>query len=427
MSYTVQDVNGCTKKLVFKFDSVDLTSQIKDALSRKQSTTNLKGFRKGKAPLAMIEQMYGAQVQNEALYTFLSQEFYNAVQKEGIRAIGYPTFGNTDYQLDKKKIAFEATVEILPEVTLKDYKGYTFTKQSAEVTKDDVTATIKRYLDSKAEMVEAKAGTTLAKGLNVVMNFEGEKADGTRPDNMKGSEFMLEIGSNQFIPGFEDAMIGMKKGEKKTIDLTFPADYHQEDLKNAKVKFHVEALEIKEKKTPELNDELAKEFGFDSALDMQEKTKVRQVTQKARESQEKLHQEILEKFIADNKFDVPQLLIEDQKKALMQDLSQNLKQQGFGEDMLKLYFEKWQDDLNQKAEFQVRSGLVLDTLAKKYNVEATESDLDAKLAEMAVQSGMETEQLKSFYLKNDKIKKNLMYAIREEKTFKAVISDMKVS
>jgi trigger factor len=185
---------------------------------------------------------------------------------------------------------------------------------------------------------------------------------------MKGSEFMLEIGSNQFIPGFEDAMIGMKKGEKKTIDLTFPADYHQEDLKNAKVKFHVEALEIKEKKTPELNDELAKEFGFDSALDMQEKTKVRQVTQKARESQEKLHQEILEKFIADNKFDVPQLLIEDQKKALMQDLSQNLKQQGFGEDMLKLYFEKWQDDLNQKAEFQVRSGLVLDTLAKKYNV-----------------------------------------------------------
>ena len=238
---------------------------------------------------------------------------------------------------------------------------------------------------------------------------------------------MLEIGSNQFIPGFEDAMIGMKKGEKKTIDLTFPADYHQEDLKNAKVKFHVEALEIKEKKTPELNDELAKEFGFDSALDMQEKTKVRQVTQKARESQEKLHQEILEKFIADNKFDVPQLLIEDQKKALMQDLSQNLKQQGFGEDMLKLYFEKWQDDLNQKAEFQVRSGLVLDTLAKKYNVEATESDLDTKLAEMAVQSGMETEQLKSFYLKNDKIKKNLMYAIREEKTFKAVISDMKVS
>jgi trigger factor len=259
------------------------------------------------------------------------------------------------------------------------------------------------------------------------MNFEGEKADGTRPENMKGAEYMLEIGSNQFIPGFEEAMIGMKKAEKKTIELTFPADYHQEDLKSAKVKFHVEVLEIKEKKLPELNDEMAKEFGFETAIDMQEKLKIRQVTQKARESQEKLHQEILEKLIAENKFDVPQLLIEDQKKSLIQDLSQNLKQQGFGEEMLQVYFEKWEDDVNQKAEFQVRSGLILDTLAKKYNVESTEADLEVKLAEMAAQSGMEVEQLKSFYLKNDKVKKNLLYAIREEKTFKAVITDMKVA
>lgn len=426
MSYTVQEVNGCTRKLSFEFNSVDLSSQINDALKKKQKTVNLKGFRKGKAPLSMIQQVYGAQVENEALYSFLSQEFYSAIQKEGIKAVGYPTFGNTNYESEKNRVEFEATVEIIPEIKLADYSKYEFKKDSTEVSKDDVESTIARYLESKAEMTESKKDT-LEKGLFAVFNFEGEMEDGTRPENMKGNEYLLEIGSNQFIPGFEDSMIGIKKGEKKTIDLTFPADYHEASLQNAKVKFHVELLEIKEKNLPELNDELAKEFQFESAEDMKTKTEKRLIAQKEREASEKLHQAILEKFIADSTFDIPKVLVEDQKRAIINDLSQNLKQQGFNDEMLKMYFDKWTEDVDQKAEFQVRSGLILDTLAKKYAVESTDADMDAKLAEMAEQSGMDVEQIKSFYLKNDNIKKNMMYAIREEKTFSALINDIKVS
>lgn len=426
MAYTVEEVNGCTKKFKFNFEDVDLGSQIQAALKEKQKTANLKGFRKGKAPLAMIQQVYGPQVENDALYRFVSEEFYKAVQEEKIRPVGYPNFGNTNFE-QGKKVSFEATVETFPEVEVKDYSKYSFKKEDVAISEDDFKELKDRYLAPKSEMVEVKdEKVKLEKGQFAVFNFEGEKPDGTRPDNMKAEEFVLEIGSGQFIPGFEDSMIGMKKGEKKTIELTFPKDYHEADLKGADVKFDVELLEIKEKKVPEMTDELAKEFGFESVEDFDKKNRERLQNQKKREVQAKLQEQILEKLIEENNFDVPSALIEQQKQAVREDLGNNLKQQGFNDEMVKTYFEKWDEDVTQKATFQVKSGLILDKISKKYEVEATDADLDAKIQEMADQSGMEKAQLEQYYKSNEQIKQNLLYAIREEKTFEKLIQDMKV-
>lgn len=426
MSYSVETINGCTRKLIFNFDSVDLTSQIESVLAEKQKTANLKGFRKGKAPMSFVRQVYGPQAENDALYRFVSEEFYKAVQKEDLKAVGYPSFGNTEFT-EGKKVSFEATVEIFPEFEIKDYSKYEFKKGDDKVTDKDFDELVDRYLAPKSEMVEVTDGRVkLKKGLFAVFNFEGEKPDGTRPDNMKAEEFVLEIGSGQFIPGFEDGMIGMKKGEKKTLELTFPADYHETDLQNANVKFDVELLEIKQKKVPELTDELAKEFGFESAEDFNTKNKERLTTQKAREVKMALHEEILKKLVEENSFDVPSALVDQQKKSVRDEVGMNLKQQGFNDSMLETYFEKWNEDIVAKAEFQVRSGLILDQLAKKYEVEATDADLDAKIDEMAGQSGMDKEQISTYYKSNEQVKQNLMYAIREEKTFEKLISDMKV-
>ncbi len=426
MSYTIQDVNGCTKKLVFNFEQVDLSKEIKEALVAKQSSSNLKGFRKGKAPLEMVQKLFGPQVENDALYRFISDQYYQAVKKENIRAVGYPQFGNTKYE--SKTVAFEATVEIIPDFQLKDYTKLAFKKESETVTEEDFETLKKNHLSQKAEVKEvADAGHKLAKGEFAVFNFEGEKADGSKPENMKATEYMLEIGSGQFIPGFEDGMIGLKKGDKKDIKVTFPADYHEEDLKNAPVIFHVEILEIKSKNFPDFTDELAKEFGFESVADFTAKNKERMATQKKREVASKLQQQILEKLIEENQFEVPKALVDDQKESVKQELSRTLKQQGFNDQMITLYFERWDADVTSKALFQVRSGLILDKLAKKYNVEASESDLDAKIEEMVAQSGMKKEEISKFYKSNENIKRNLMYAIREEKTFSSLMKDMKVS
>jgi trigger factor len=427
MSYTIQNVNDCTKKFVFNFEKVDLSKEIKAAVLAKQADSNLKGFRKGKAPIEMVQKMFGPQIENDALHRFISNEYFEAVKKENIRAVGYPQFGNTKYE-SGQTVAFEATVEVIPDFELKDFSKYTFKKESEVVNAEDFEVLKKNYLAPKAEVTEVKdAAHALAKGDFAVFNFEGEKADGTKPENMKAQEYMLEIGSGQFIPGFEDGMLGLKKGEKKDVKVTFPADYHEEDLKNAPVIFHVELLEIKTKNFPDFTDELAKEFGFESVADFTAKNKERMQAQKKREVQTKLQQAILEKLIEDNKFEVPLALIEDQKVGVKQDLSKTLKQQGFNDQMITLYFERWNDDVTNKATFQVRSGLILDKLGKKFNIEANEADLDAKIDEMVAQSEMKKEEISKFYKSNENIKRNLMYAIREEKTFAALIKEMKVS
>ena len=427
MSYTVEDINGCTKKLVFSFENVDLSKQIDMALKEKQKSANLKGFRKGKAPISVVQQIYGAQVENDALYRFVSEEFYKAVQEEDLRAVGFPTFGNTEYN-DGKDVKFEATVEIFPSFEVADFTKYSFTKEDDKVTDEDVENIKKSYLASKAEMTEiTDESVALENGHFSVINFEGETADGEKPENMKANDFLLEIGSNQFIPGFEEALIGMKRSEKKTIELTFPEDYHEETLKGAQVKFHVELLEIKEKSFPEFTDELAKEFGFESVEDFNTKNKSRMEISKKREVEQNLHQQILEKLVEDNKFDIPGALVQQQRKAVQDDLASNLKSQGFDDNMVNTYFDKWSVEVDAKAEFQVRSGLILDSLAKKYEVEANDDDLDKKIAEMAEQSGMEAEQLDSYYKGNEKLKANIMYAIREEKTFEKMKSEMKIS
>ena len=282
MSYKVEDVNGCTKKIVFNFETLDLTTEIKAELTKKQKTVNMKGFRKGKAPLAMVEKLYGPQLEFEALNQFVQNRLIEAMTKEELNPVGQPNFEDMKYDAGKS-VSFNAIVEVFPEVELKDMSKLSFKKEKVEVKEEDVEGIKNNYLSSKAEMTEVTdEKATLAKGHTAIMNFQGTTPDGEKPESMKGEEFLLEIGSGQFIPGFEEGMMGMKKGEKKVLDLTFPEEYCSEELKGAKVKFDVELLEIKEKKLPEFNDELAKEFGFESVADFNTKNKENLVQQKER-------------------------------------------------------------------------------------------------------------------------------------------------
>ncbi len=424
MAYKVERVNDCTRKLVFNFETVDLTKDIQKALTAKQKSANLKGFRQGKAPIAVVQKLFGPQIENDALQSFVRNEFFNAIEKEQLKMVGYPHFDNMDYK--GKSVKFDATVEIFPELKLKDLTKLSFTQDKVEVQDSEVEEMKKRMLESKSTLEVLPDATKIKNGHHVVINFQGIMPDGDKPENMKGEEFVLEIGSNQFIPGFEEGLVGSMAKDHKNLELTFPADYHMETLKNAKVKFEVEILEVKEKKVPAFTDEMAKEFKYDSVADFVAKTKKNLLAQKTRQSEQKLHQDILEKLIEENTFDVPNSLLEQQKNHLRQDLAGNLKQQGFTEDMLKQYYSKWDEDFNKKALFQVKSGLILDHLANLYKITTSESDLDKKLEESAAEAGMDVAELKNYYRGNEKIKSNIMYAIREEKTFAAIKKEVKV-
>ncbi len=428
MSYQVEQVNGCTKKFLFKYDQVDLTKQVESALVEQQKKSNLKGFRPGKAPLDLVKKFYGGEVEGKAIEKFISQEYYNAIEKEGIHPVGYPNFlnskiDNSETGGNNKKISFEVVVEIFPTVTIKDFSKLTFKKEDASVSPAEVEKTKKMMFKSKAQMVEV-SDTALKDGLFAVLNFQGEKENGEKPEEMKGEEFLLEVGSKTFIPGFEEQLVGMKPKDKKDILVTFPNDYHMAELRNAKVKFHVELLEVKEQKYPEVTEELVKEFGYESVADFNEKTEKNLSYQKKRTVAENLNREILDKLINENAFDIPSAMIANQEKHVKEELKTNLLRQGFREEHLAEYYEKWKEDITQKAAYQIKTGLILDKLSKDFAIEVGEADFDEKFKEMGEMAGpkVKIDDIKKYYNSNANIKNNLLYAIREEKTLKKLHS-----
>ncbi len=427
MSYSIEEVNGCTKKIKFDFEKFDISLDVNAMLQDKQMKSNFKGYRKGKAPLSMVKQLYGAQLQQEALQKFISTQFYDVIDKEELKLVGYPSFQNTKYEEEKSAISFEVLVEIFPKIDVKMIEGEQFGKKDATIEEEEIDRIRQSYLDSKATMVAVEDDNTKLETKHVaVFDFEGEKEDGEKPESMKAEEHTLEIGSGQFIPGFEDGMIGMKKGEEKDISVVFPEDYHEESLRNAPIKFHVKLLEIKTKKYPAFDDELIKEFKYKSIEDFEVKTRGYLEDQKERQAQEELNQKLIERLIELNEFDVPNALLHAQKDSLMNDIKQNFTRQGFKEDQAQEYFEKWNEDLDQKAEFQVRSGLLLDSIARKFEIDSDEEDLKNKYEEIARKTGMKVEEVSDQYGSNENVKKNLLYAIREEKTFDKIIENVEI-
>ena len=426
MTYNVQSVNGCTKKLEFNYETLDLTTQVEKAVIEKQKSVSMKGFRKGHAPLDMVQQLYGPQIESDALNHFIQDEFWNAVEKEDLNFVGQPSFENVKFD-QGKSVSFDVVVETFPEVSLPDLTKLSFTKDKVEVKPEEVAAAKKQALEAKVEMVPVEdESTEIAKDHFAIFNFVGVRADGSRPDNMKGQDFELEIGSNKFIPGFEDGMLGMKSGENKNIELNFPADYHEPSLAGEKVIFEVELLEIKEKRYPEINEELLKSLGVETEEELDKKNEEAIRSNKEMQIKEALKQDIIKKIVEECSFDVPKVMIDRQKEFLKKDMADNLSKQGYNETMIADYFAKFSGDLDGKAEFQVRASLVLDSLAKKYKVETSEADFEAKLEESAKQFGMEVADIKKFYDGNEEAKKNMMFSLREEKTFNKVMEEVKV-
>jgi trigger factor len=427
MSYSIENVDGCTKKIVFNFLDLDLGPQIEKSLKETQKKVSLKGFREGKAPLEMVKNLYAPQIESDALNNFIQDELFKTLQKENLNPIGQPSFENVKFDKNKS-ISFDVVVELFPEFELKDYSKLSFKKEASEVTAKELEEAKNQTLEAKSEIVPVgDSKTKLAMGHHAIFNFEGVRANGDRPENMKGLDFDLVIGSNRFIPGFEDGMIGMITGEKKNIEVTFPADYQEESLRSEKVTFEVELLEIKEKKYPEITPELLKDLGVASLEELNERNKERILMQKEMQGKEKLKTEIMKKLTEENDFAVPKSLVQRQYEMLKKDVHDNLGKQGHSHDKVHEIIQGWEADLLKRAEEQVRGSLILDTLAKKFGVEIGEADIDTQMESIAKSYGIPTEEIKKFYASNEQAKRNMVFSLREEKTFNKLMSELKIS
>ena len=381
-------------ELVIQVSAEEFEAAINKVYNRQKKNITLPGFRKGKAPRKMVETMYGAQVfYEDAIEESYPAAYEKALEETGIEPVAYPKL--EIQEVGKDGYTFKALVTVRPEVSIKDYKGMAIAKNEVKVTAADIKNELKPYIDraSRLVSVERKA----KKGDTAVIDFEGFK-DGVPFEGGKGENYSLELGSGSFVPGFEDQVIGMKAGDEKDIDITFPEDYTPE-LAGAAVVFKVKVHEVKEKQEPEVDDEFAKDVSeFDTLeefkKDLGEKLKERRQAQADRDFETAVVDALIEKL----ECDVPEAMVDYRADKMMEDYAARMQNSGIPmEDYLRI-MGMTMDDLRAQAKTAadraVRSSLALEAVAEAEKIEVTDTDVDAEVARLAKEYSLPEEKVR---------------------------------
>ncbi|NRD76034.1 trigger factor [Bacillus sp. BRMEA1] len=358
---------------------------------------NIPGFRKGKVPRAMFEKRFGVEsLYQDALDIILPEAYGNAIDETGIEPVDRPEIDVE--QMEKgKDLIFKATVTVKPEVKLGDYKGLEVEEFDTTVTDEDVQNELVTLQNRHAELVVKEEGTA-DNGDTVVIDFEGF-VDGEAFEGGKGDNYSLELGSNSFIPGFEDQLVGVATGGTKDVEVTFPEEYHAAELAGKPAVFKVTVHEIKAKELPALDDEFAKDADEEvETLDaLKEKIKTRLEDSKKHEAEHHVRDSVVEKAAANAEVEIPSVMIENEINRMIQEFGQRLQMQGMN---LDLYYQfSGQDEaalreqMKEEAENRVKVNLTLEAIAKAENIEATEEDVNAELEKMAEMYNMSVDSI----------------------------------
>ncbi len=383
---------------VVEADADEFEIAVKAAYQKNKKNISIPGFRKGKAPRMVIEGMYGADVFYDDAFTDLSPEaFAFAVEEENINAVGMPTVTNYEVS-DEKTLSILFETAVYPEVTLGQYKGIEAPKGEAVVSDADVDAEIERVRNRNSRLVvverEAKEGDS------VVIDFEGF-LDGVPFEGGKAEDHLLQLGSGQFVPGFEEQVVGMKAGEEKDIDITFPENYHEE-LAGKAVVFKVKCKEVKETELPELDDEFAKDVSEFDTLD-EYKNSIREQIFSSRETQvqNEFENEVIKKCIENMDCDIPEQMVEERQKQLVADYSNNLRAQGYSLDqylqMIGIDRTSFQNSTRPTAFGQLQNEIMLTAVADAEGCEASDEELEEEYKSYADAYNVEVQTVKTAF------------------------------
>ncbi len=396
--------------LTVEVSAEEFEAAVEKAYRKQRGSIRVPGFRPGKAPRKMIENMYGSGVfYEEAVNEVLPDAYTAAVKEQELEVVGYPEVELLS--VGKEGFSFKATVAVYPEVTLGQYKGVEAPKAEVSVTDEDVEGRVKEMADRNSRMVSVE-DRAVAKGDVANIDFEGF-LNGVPFDGGKGDSFDLEIGSGQFVPGFEDQVAGMSISEEKDIDITFPEDYHA-DLAGKTVVFHVKVNAIKVKELPALDDEFAKDVSeFDTLDELKKDVREKMLAEREEAAKRAFEDAAMSKVAAGIQADIPDAMIEEQAKRFVDNFRMQLQSQGVPyEEYMKMTGmeeEKLLADARVPAEGQVRMDLAIAAIVKAEGLEASDEDVEAEYNKMAAQYGMDVENVKK-YLDDAVIKEQIVRA-----------------
>ncbi|MBO5369742.1 MAG: trigger factor [Clostridia bacterium] len=392
-------------KLTIEVDKEAFEQAIEKAYRKNVKQIALPGFRKGKAPRKLIEKYYGEGVFYEDAVNFVCPDAYEfAVKESGIEPVDRPEI-DIDSIGNEEALVLTATVTVKPEVTLGEYKGVKCEKVVYETKDEDVEAEVKAMAEKNARMINVE-DRAVKMGDITVIDFEGF-CDGVAFEGGKGTDHTLEIGSGQFIPGFEDQLVGAEIGVETDVNVTFPEEYHSKDLQGKPAVFKVTVKEIKEKEIPAIDDDFAKDVSEFDTLD-EYKASIKERLDKSNEARTKAEFEnkVVEAVCEKAEIDIPQCMIDNRIEDLTKDFGYRLQSQGLS---LEQYIQitgatpdTFKEQFKEQAEAQVKSSLVLEKIAKDENIEVTDADLEEELQRMADMYGMELDKVKTLIGDNEK-------------------------
>lgn len=397
MNVTVERVeNEATLKITAP--AAEVNAGYKKAVQKIADQANIPGFRKGKAPRAIIEMHYGKEaVKQEAFEIVANKAYSEALDQEKLIPVSDPKVEESTFE-EGKDMELNIKVTLKPEPELGEYKGLHVEKKEVEVTDEQVDAQIKDMMGRDAKMVVAEEGAVIEKGDFAIIDFAGT-VDGEPFSGGEGKGYPLEVGSNSFIPGFEDQLVGLSKGDSTDVEVTFPEDYFVKDLAGKEAIFKVNIQDVKRKELPELNDEyVASKTDFKTVEELRANYKERM--QKAAEANAKAEyeHELIDLAVANAKFSVPEIMIEDKISQMVEEMKMSLESRKMSLDMYMQYtgldMAKIRENQRPVAEENVKTDLVLDAIAKAEDIQVDMADVDAEIAAISAQHGASPEEVK---------------------------------
>ncbi len=422
MSVQVENLEKNMAKLTIEVAAEEFEKAVQAAYMKNKNKITIPGFRKGKAPRVMIEKMYGTGIfYEDAANALIQREYPKAAEESGLDIVSYPEIDVVQVEKGKSFI-FTAEVAVKPEVTLGEYKGLEVEVTPVEVTEEEVAAELKREQENNSRTIDVD-DRAVAQGDMVTLDFEGF-VDGVAFEGGKGTDYPLTIGSNSFIPGFEDQLVGAELNKEVEVNVTFPEDYHANDLAGKAAVFKCTVKAIKVKELPELDDEFAKDVSeFDTLAeykaDVEKKLRERKEGVAKREREDKA----VDAVIANAQMDIPEAMIQNQIQQLMNDFVQRMQAQGLSIDQ---YYQftgldqaKIQEQMRPQALKRIQSRLVLEKVAEVENIQISDEKFEEELKTMADMYKMEVEKLKELMgdAEKEQMKKDI--AVQEAVTLVA--------
>lgn len=403
MSLQVEKLEKNMAKLTVEVPAEQFEKALTTAFNKNKSRFNIPGFRKGKAPQAMVEKMYGVEVLYEdAINEALDATYGDAVTESELDVVSRPEIDVV--QVEKgKELIYTATVAVKPEVTLGEYKGIEVEKASAEVSDEDIEAELKKVQEQNSRLITVE-DRGVEDGDQTVVDFEGF-VDGSPFEGGKGEDYPLTIGSHSFIDTFEEQLIGKNIGEECEVNVTFPEEYHAKELAGKPAVFKVTVKEIKRKELPELNDEFAGEVSeFETLEEYKNDVKAKLSLTKQKEAATENENHVVDKVVENATMDIPEPMIDSQVNNMVNDYARRMQSQGLSLEQYMQFtgmtIDTLKEQMKPQAVKRIQTRLVLEAIVKAENITVSDEAVEKEIADMAESYKMEVAQIKEYMGEN---------------------------